>query len=484
MSSLKPAFKVAAFTMAIWSVFMFLSMIPFLDESATATRALFVSGLVCISVSMVFMLLARGRIERVRSKHMFLVTTVNWGVLSITGALPLYFGWAEVGYIDALFESVSGVTTTGSTILAGLDNGPRALLLWRSIMQWVGGLGIILMAVAVLPFLRIGGMRLFQTESSEWSYHQNNRVGLVSAQIGLAYVALTLLAILVYWMLGMTLFEAVNHAFTSLSTGGYSTSDASFGQFNTELPLVWAGTFFMFLGGVPFLLYVNSYKAKKPILLTDGQVRLYLVLLLVSIASITLVRMLHGAEQPWHIVLTHAAFNVVSVVTTTGFATEDYTLWGSFSFLLFGILMFTGACSGSTSGGVKLFRFQLLALSMRESLFKSLHPNGNYPRRYNGRPVSEGVLSASLAFVFMVLASLVFFTLALSLTELDSATAFSAALTALMNVGPGFGDVIGPSGNFSTLSSTAKLILCVAMLLGRLEYLALIILLSRRFWTW
>ncbi|WP_196158822.1 TrkH family potassium uptake protein [Reinekea sp. G2M2-21] len=484
MNALRPSLKVASFTMFIWAVMMFLVMVPFAHEDHRSMQGLFISGSVCIVLSVVLMMLGRGAVPRVGSKPMFYVTTINWGLLCLTGALPFYFGLHDMRFVDALFESVSGVTTTGSTIITGIEKIPPPLLLWRSLIQWVGGIGIILMAVAVLPFLKIGGMRLFQTESSEWSYHQNNRIGAVSRQIGLVYVFITIAAILTFWILGMSFFDAVNHAFTTVATGGYSTSDASFGQFNDKLSLVWAGSLYMFMGGIPYLLYVSSLKSKKPLVFKDSQVQLFFKVVAISTLSITLFRFWQHEDQLSFAVFTHTAFNVVSIVTTTGFATEDYTLWGSFPLVVFAFLMFSGACSGSTSGGIKLFRFQLLSLTMREGMFKSLHPSGLYPRRYNDRPVSEGVLSASLAYVFMVLISLMVFSVALSLTGLDPVTSLTSTITALMNVGPGFGDIIGPAGNFTTLGETAKLLLCLAMLMGRLEFLALLIFLSPRFWKW
>ena len=484
MKSLKPALKVASFIMFIWAVMMFLVMLPFLDGDHDAMLGLFISGSICVVLSLAMMLLSRGAVSRVGSKPMFIVTALSWGLLCFTGALPFYFGLEHMSFTDALFESVSGVTTTGSTIITGIDKIPASLLLWRSLIQWVGGIGIILMAVAVLPFLKIGGMRLFQTESSEWSYHQNNRIGVVSRQIGGVYLLITTAAILTFWLLGMSFFDAINHAMTAVATGGYSTSDASFGQFNENLALVWAGSLYMFLGGIPYLLFVSSLKERKPLVVKDSQVRLYIHVVAISTILVTLFRFWQGWDHVSFAIFTHTAFNIISVVTTTGFATEDYTLWGSFPLVVFGFLMFSGACSGSTSGGIKLFRFQLLSLTMRESMYKSLHPSGLYSRRYNDRPVSEGVLSASLAYVFMVLISLFAFSLALSLTGLDPVTAITSAITALMNVGPGFGDIVGPAGNFTTLSATAKLVMCLAMLMGRLEFLALMIFLSPRFWKW
>lgn len=483
MSELKPALQIAAFTLLVWAAFMLVPILWVDWHNEQLVRPLVFSAVLCVFLSLLFYLLGRGRLQRLRPRQMFLVTLFNWAVLALTGALPLYWGWPELSFVDALFESVSGLTTTGSTVIVGLDRGPRALLVWRSIIQWVGGIGIILMAVAVLPFLKVGGMRLFRTESSEWSDIQNNRIARVALTIALAYAVLSLLAFVTYWALGMTAFEAFNHALTSVATGGYSTSDASFGQFQHN-SLLWAASLFMLLGGMPFLLFVNSVRERRWLMVRDAQVRLLFKVVLIATLSVAVARRLAGSEASWSELLTHSLFNLVSVITTTGYASQDYTLWGGFALLVFGFLMFSGACSGSTSGGIKLFRFQLLALMTREHLFHSLHPKAYFSRRYNQRSVEEGVLVSALAYFFLVIVSWSSCSLLLAMTGLDAVTATSAALTALMNIGPGLGAIIGPAGNFSSLNEVAKLLLCVAMLLGRLEFLALIVPFTPGFWRW
>ncbi|WP_108126127.1 TrkH family potassium uptake protein [Saccharospirillum mangrovi] len=483
MSDLKPALQIASFTVLLWAGFMVVPILWVDWHNDQLVRPLVFSAVLCVFLSLLFFVLGRGQLQRMRPRQMFLVTLFNWGVLSLTGALPLYWGWPDLSFVDALFESVSGLTTTGSTVISGLDRGPRALLVWRSITQWVGGIGIILMAVAVLPFLKVGGMRLFRTESSEWSDIQNNRIARVALMIALAYAVLSLLAFVTYWALGMTAFEAFNHALTSVATGGYSTSDASFGQFK-QPSLLWAASVFMLLGGMPFLLFVNSVRERRWLIAKDAQVRLLLKLVVVATLSVTLSRWLAGSDESFGLLLSHSLFNLVSVITTTGYASQDYTLWGGFALLVFGFVMFSGACSGSTSGGIKLFRYQLLALMTREHLFHSLHPKAHFSRLYNQRTVEEGVLVAALAYFFLVMASWFCCSLLLAMTGLDAVTATSAALTALMNIGPGLGAIIGPAGNFSSLNDVAKLLLCVAMLLGRLEFLALIVPFTPGFWRW
>ena len=481
MEAFKPAFKIGGFIMLLWGIAM---LIPLVVASSVIEVESFIrSAALCFILAFVFTILGRGSLGQIKPRSLFLVTSINWLLLCITGALPFMLSQLHLSFANALFESVSGVTTTGSTVLVGLDTVPRSLILWRSILNWIGGVGIILMAVAVLPFLKVGGMRLFKTESSEWSNLEAGRVGSIASRIGLVYLCISMLCVLTYFALGMSWFEALNHAMATVSTGGYSTSDLSFGYFNNSA-LLWAGCLFMLLGGCPFLLFVNSLKKKSFLILMDKQVQLLLKVVAIATLMITAVRFTANPDEGIYSMLSHTAFNTISIITTTGFVSEDYSLWGSFPVLVLGFLMFSGACSGSTSGGIKLFRFQLLAIFMREHIIKALHPHARLTRRYNDRPVTEEVMVASLAYLFFVIMSWALISLILATIGLDPITATTASLTALMNVGPGFGPVIGPAGNFSSLPDLAKYILSIAMLLGRLEYLALVIVFTRVFWKW
>ncbi len=416
-------------------------------------------------------------------RPLFLATSINWLLMSFTGALPYVFSMPGLDFSDALFESISGVTTTGSTVITGLDSLPMSLLLWRSITQWVGGIGIILMAVAVLPYLKVGGMRLFKTESSEWAQLDSGHIYKVAKYISLTYFTITLLCYLVYLILGMDWFDALNHSLSTVSTGGYSTHDQSFGFYQQPSMLI-AASIFMILGGCPFFLYIKSIQHRSNDVFRDVQVRLFLKLILVMVTLVCVARLLSPhSEGAWSI-FANSTFNIISVITTTGYASQDYSTWGSFSLLIFAFLTFSGACSGSTSGGIKLFRFQLLYIYVKEHLVSAVHPKCIQSREYNHRPVSEEVLVSSLAFLFFVMLSWFVCTMLLAACGLDPVTAISGALTALMNVGPGFGNTIGPAGNFGALPTPAKYILCGAMLLGRLEYLTLVVIFSREFWKW
>jgi len=415
---------------------------------------------------------------RLTVRQAFLMTSLSWIAVSAFGAIP--FLGLGLTYTDALFESISGLTTTGSTVLTGLDTLPPGVLFWRSLLQWVGGVGIILMAIIILPFLRIGGMQLFQTESSERSEKVTARPLQLAGWIASIYALLTFLCILAYAFGGMSMFDAICHAMTTLSTGGFSTHDASFSYFQSGW-LQWSGTIFMVAGGMPFVAFIRFARGDFRALLTDVQVRA-----LVSFLGISAVLM-----AAWHS-MTYAsdffdslrltAFNLTSIVTTTGFASTDYATWGPLAVAVIFIFTFVGGCTGSTAGGIKVYRFQILWLMVRTYLLRLVSPNRVVLVTYSQRRVSQEVISAVLAFIAMYFGTVAVGTIALGAMGLDLVTAVSAMATAISNVGPGLGDIIGPSGNFATLPDGAKWVLSAAMLLGRLEIFTVLVLLDPHFW--
>ncbi|MEA1082041.1 TrkH family potassium uptake protein [Marinobacter qingdaonensis] len=416
-----------------------------------------------------------------KPRFMFVLTVSSWFIIALFSSLPFYLSDNGISAADAFFEGTSGITTTGATVLSGLDTMDADLLLWRSILQWLGGIGIIGMFVAVLPFLRVGGMRLFATESSEWTDKALPRMKTLSRGLLIVYIVFSVVAVLTYWVSGMTLFDAFNHGLTSIATGGFSTSDMSMGKFS-DLILMEA-TLFMILGSLPFFLFVREMHGQHGVLFRDQQVRLFLTILLVVPALMTLYRWL-VSPVPFDPLHNYAAtlFNVTSVVTTTGYASEDYSAWGPLAFVLFFFLMFVGGCSGSTAGGMKIFRFQLSLIILREQLMRLLHPRAVLTRNYNGRSVSDEIISSMIAYTFIFLLCLLIITVLLAAMQLDFVTSLSGALTALTNVGPGLGEIIGPSGNFGPLPDGAKWVLAVGMLMGRLEILSVVIVLSPAFW--
>ncbi|SFN50314.1 TrkH family potassium uptake protein [Marinobacter pelagius] len=463
------------------SIFMTLPVIFLAGSEAPNAMAFAESAAIVCGLGVLGIVTTYKQPRDLKPRFMFVLTVSSWFIIALFSSLPFYLSDLQISAADAFFEGTSGITTTGATVLSGLDDMDRDLLLWRSILQWIGGIGIIGMFVAVLPFLRVGGMRLFATESSEWTDKALPRMKTLSRGLLVVYVTFSVIAVLTYWASGMTLFDAFNHGLTSIATGGFSTSDLSMGKFN-DLILMEA-TLFMIIGSLPFFLFVREMHGQHGVLFRDQQVRMFLAILLIVPALLTLYRW-WVSPVPFDPIHNYAAtlFNVTSVVTTTGYASEDYSAWGPLAFVLFFFLMFVGGCSGSTAGGMKIFRFQLSLIILREQLMRLLHPRAVLTRNYNGRSVSDEIISSMIAYTFIFLLCLLLITVALAAMQLDFVTALSGALTSLTNVGPGLGEIIGPAGNFGPLPDAAKWVLSVGMLMGRLEILSVIIVLSPAFW--
>ncbi|MCG6200713.1 TrkH family potassium uptake protein [Psychromonas antarctica] len=417
--------------------------------------------------------------SRLGVREMFLLTTGVWVLASLFAALPFVL-IQHISYSDAFFETMSGITTTGSTVLHNLDTMHPSILLWRSILQWLGGVGFIVMGVAILPFLNVGGMRLFQTESSDWSDKAESKTRNVAIDILLVYLILTLCCFIGYRASGMSGFDALNHAMTTISTGGYSTSDGSMGHFSVGAH--WNAIIFMFLGGLPFLLFIRAFNHRNFLyLINDAQVIGFIKVIVVCTASLTAYLTLTG-QFSFSDAIRLSLFNVVSVLTTTGFGLDDFITWGDFSVMVFFGLLFFGACSGSTAGGMKIFRFQIAMSLLKRQLMLLMHPHGIFPQKYNNRTVSDEILRSLIAFVLAYLATIIVATLLLTLFGATSMVALTAAITAVSNVGPGLAPSIGPSGNFADFPDISKWILSVCMLMGRLEILTVVVLFTRHFW--
>ncbi|HEY8383417.1 MAG TPA: TrkH family potassium uptake protein [Microvirga sp.] len=414
-------------------------------------------------------------------RQAFILTPLAYSTLVLFAALPLYisdYAQLEDNFTNAFFEAMSGLTTTGATVIVGLDMAPMSLLLWRALLQWLGGIGIIGVAIAILPALGVGGMQLFRTESSDRSEKVMPRVREIATAITLIYVGLTVACSALYWLAGMPAFDALAHGLTTVSTAGFSTSDHSMGNFSPAAQ--WIGTVFMLAGGIPFVLYVRLLRSETDSL-RDSQVRDYLALVLIVVLGLAAWLVLSGRHDA-EAALRLAAFNVVSVVTTTGYATADYTLWGNIAVGAFFLLAFVGGCTGSTSGGIKVYRFQVMATMLRSHLRHLIYPRGVFQRVYAGRLLPDEVVASVVAFFAFFLLCCSGLTLVLMALDLDFLTSASAAVSTLSNVGPGLGPIIGPAGNFSTLPDTAKWLLAFAMLLGRLELFTVLVLFLPQFW--
>lgn len=411
-------------------------------------------------------------------KEGFLLTTLCWVTVGAFSAVP--FAGLGLSAADAYFEAMSGLTTTGSTVLTKLDQLPRGILLWRAILQGLGGIGIILTAIIVLPFLRVGGMQLFQTENSDRSEKIMPRASELTLAIAAVYVGLIITCIAVYMALGMTPFDAICHGLATVATAGFSTHDESFGFFRSPA-LEWACILFMILGALPFVVYVKALRGRPKAFWQDSQIRGFLAVI-ASLCLIMTLWLIAVRDLDPAMALRMASFSIVSILTTTGFYTADYTQWGPFALGLFFLLMFIGGCAGSSSGGIKIYRLQVTALLTRSHFLHLMSPNRIVTLVYNGKRLPADVPFSVVAFLTIYMSTVGFFTVVLSAMGLDLITAISASAQAVGNVGMGLGDILGPTGNFSILPAAAKWVLSFAMLLGRLELFTVLVLFRIEFW--
>lgn len=446
------------------------------DWQAFAMSAFFTGGL-----ALAVALATQGRPPQLTTRFGFLVVNLLWLTTSIVGAVPFLVSQSDITLTNAVFEAVSGITTTGATAIFGLDDLPPGVLLWRSLLQWMGGLGVIALGLFVLPFLNIGGVSYFKIESSSIEDRPFERFSTFSRSLIGIYVALTLVCAVCYAAAGMDGFNAVNHALTTISTAGFSTHDASMGFYGDNYAILWVGTIFMFLGALPFSVVILLALRGSLDALKDPQIKVYAGYTLVFVLAVA-VYLRIAADRPFLDALTHAAFNFVSIITTTGFASEDYSLWGPFAVAAAFAATFLGGCSGSTSGGIKAYRFLIVAELVANGLRKLIYPNTVQIVRYGDRVIDEPMQRAVVLFMSAFLVLWLIITVLLAATGLDLLSATTGALTSLTNVGPGLGPMIGPAGNFAAVPDAAKWIMSIAMLLGRLEILAVLVIFTPFFW--
>jgi trk system potassium uptake protein len=478
---LRPIFLVIGILLIILAVFMAPPMIADMAVGHPDWQVFLAAGAVTLFAGVSLVLMNRTPdFGELSGRQAFLLTTAVWVALTIFAALPLAFSELELSTADAVFEAMSGITTTGATVITDLDYAPPGILLWRAILQWLGGIGFIVMGVAILPILRVGGMQLVRAESSDLSEKILPRAAQVASAIGFIYLGFTLLCAALYWWVGMTPFEAAAHAMTTIATGGYSTRDPSIGGFGS--PAVEAiAIAFMLIGALPFVLYIQAANGQLRPLYADAQVRWFFGITATFVVMITLWLALIEKLAPVE-AFRYASFNVVSLITTTGYASIDYGLWGTFPVAALFFLMAVGGCTGSTSGGIKIFRFVVLHAVARNQFARLIRPHGVFVPTFNARPLPEAAAIAVMAFIFMFGLSFALVALALSALGLDYLTAMSSAITALANVGPGLGPIVGPAGTFAPLHDGAKWVLSFAMLIGRLELFTVLVLLTPAFW--
>jgi trk system potassium uptake protein TrkH len=440
-----------------------------------------VSGAAAVAAGVMLAASCRGsRREGLSVQQTFMLTTSVWVALPVFGALPFTLGAPEASYTDAFFEAMSGLTTTGSTVFSNLDAMPAGTLLWRALLQWFGGVGVIIVALAFLPSLRVGGMQLFRSESFDTFGKILPRAAEIAARISAVYIALTALCAVVYATLGMTLFDAVSHAMTTIATGGFANYDASFAAFPPAVE--YAAATFLVLASLPFVRYVQLLAGTARPLWRDPQVRAFLSIAAVVVVALALWRAGLPGAGGWEQAFRKALFNGVSILTGAGYASEDYGRWGTFPVAVFFVIGLIGGCAGSTCCAIKVFRFQVLGAAIWAQA-RSIHsPSGVFIPRFGGRPVDESSLSSVMSFFYLFALTLGVVTVALSMMGLAPITAISGAATALANVGPGLGPEIGPAGNFAGLPDEAKWLLSAAMLVGRLEILSVFVLFTWWFW--
>ena len=417
---------------------------------------------------------------KISTKEAFIITTLSWVLMCILCAAPFIYTQVNLSIVDSLFESMSGVTTTGATILNNLDGLPKGILIWRALLQWIGGIGIVVIALVILPFLRIGGMQLFHLEGDDPYEKFLPKISSVVSKIILVYFTLTVILIILYFLNGMNLFDAIAHSFTTISTGGFSTHNESFGYFQNNSILNIA-IIFMIIGSIPFLLLAQTTLTNIFSIFKDHQVMLFLTILTVSIATIFYFTRNYIEGNVFH-QLSTISFNTISIISGTGYVSDNFENWGNYASVLFLFLMFIGGCAGSTTGGLKVFRLQILFKYLILHFKKMLQPHAVVAGYFNNKKVPDSTYDSVMSFFFLYIFTFACSALLLSFSGLDFLTCISAAASAISNVGPGLGEIIGPQGNYSTLNDFSKLILTATMFLGRLEMLTIFILFLPFFW--
>jgi len=480
MNNNKTVFFAIGVLLVILGAFMLIPFfVQFIYDEKNNTFLSAASVTVFIGILLVLTNLEENR--KLNLQQAFLLTTLSWLSIAIFGCLPFLLSNLNLSFVDAFFESMSGITTTGSTIITNLDNTPKSILIWRAILQWLGGIGIIVMAITILPLLNIGGMQLFRMESSDTTEKILPRTREVTLIISIIYLALTFACGISYWAVGMNIFDSIAHSMTTIATGGFSTYSDSIGYFqNPKIEII--SIIFIVLGSIPFIAYLKFVKGDKKVFLKDTQIKGLVYILIISVLLMFFYLMLSNNDYSFAENLRISTFNVVSILSGTGYVTTDFSLWGKFPLVFFLFLMFVGGCAGSTTCGIKIFRFQILGHFIINQIKKLVYPHGVFSTKYNNEKISNTFIYSIMTFVFLYF--FIFFILAalLSINGLDFITAISGSASAISNVGPGLGDVIGPNGNFSDLPNFSKLSLSLGMLLGRLELFAVLVLFFPSFW--
>tara|TARA_B100001094_G_C18125785_1_gene769383 strand:- start:158 stop:1603 length:1446 start_codon:yes stop_codon:yes gene_type:complete len=476
-------YKTVFFTLGVLQIILGISMIIpiFTQIIYSEIDPSFISAsIISIIFGILFLLSNLNHDKKLNLHQAFLLTALSWVSIAIFGSLPFIFSSLDLTITDAFFESMSGITTTGSTILSNLEQTPKAILLWRAILQWLGGIGIIVMAITLMPIMNVGGMKLFKISSNDSSEKILPKSKEIALRLVLIYSSLTLLCAISYKIFGMNFFDSFTHSMTTIATGGFSNYNDSIGYFDsTTIELT--AMIFIILGSVPFIAYIKFLNGNTKIFFSDSQIKSFIKIIIFSIIILFLYLLIINKNLS-HISLIDVSFNVISVLTGTGYVTREFDNWGSFSLIFFLILMFIGGCAGSTACGIKIFRIQILYLFLFNQLKKIIYPRGIFIIKYDNSNVDDKFMASIISFIYLYIIIFFFITALLSLSGLDFITAISGAATSISNVGPGLGSIIGPNGNFSELSVISKWILSLGMILGRLELFAILVLFIPSFW--
>ena len=477
MSNYKTVFFTLGILQIILGIFMLIPIIVqfFYKE---IDSSFFGASIVTIIFGTLFFLSNLDHEKKLNLQQAFLLTSLSWLSVAIFGSLPFIFSSIEFSITNAFFESMSGITTTGSTIISNLENMPRGILFWRAILQWLGGIGIIVMAITLMPIMNVGGMQLFKISNNDSSEKILPKSKEIAMRLIYIYSGLTVLCALSYKILGMNTFDCVTHSMTTIATGGFSNYNESIGFFNS-ISIEISAMIFIILGSLPFIVYIKFLSGNKKIFFSDIQIKTFLKIIFISIIILSIYLTINNSTQ---LNLRTTFFNVISILTGTGYVNAQFDSWGGFPLILFLGLMFIGGCAGSTTCGIKIFRIQILYSFVVNQLKKIIYPKGIFVLKYDRNPIDNKFISSIISFIFMYFVIFFLITALLSLTGLDFITSISGAATSISNVGPGLGSIIGPNGNFSSLPDVSKWILTLGMILGRLELFAILVLFLPSFW--
>ena len=476
-------YKTVFFTLGILQIILGISMVfPIIiqiifDELDSSFIG---ASLITIIFGTLFFLSNLDHDKKLSLQNAFLLTALSWLSIAVFSSLPFIFSNLNLSITDSFFESMSGITTTGSTIITDLNSSPKAILLWRALLQWLGGIGIIVMAITLMPIMNVGGMQLFKVSSSDASEKILPKTKEITLRLILIYLILTFLCSFFYNICGMKFFDSLTHSMTTIATGGFSNYNESIGYFN-NIKIEIIAMIFIILGSIPFISYIKFLSGKKNIFYTDTQIKSFIKIIFYSIVILFFYLTIFNKSFS-DVSLRSISFNVISILTGTGYVTQNFDDWGSFPLIYFLILMFIGGCAGSTACGIKIFRVQILYLFLKNQLKKIIYPRGIFIIKYDNNNVNEKFMASIIAFIYLYIIIFFIITAMLTLSGLDFTTSISGAATSISNVGPGLGELIGPNGNFSQLPDFSKWVLSFGMILGRLELFAILVLFLPSFW--